>query len=279
MTKRIATLLPILLCALFLGAYLWAQSSPLPPAMPQAPDVATSQTAAGVALIAYKTWLEQRIGDLWNAVLALQTAVANIPAGPPGPMGPIGLTGPQGPVGPAGIQGATGAQGTLGPPGPQGPAGIQGSQGVIGPVGPQGPPGSSALPTATTFTIPACSFSGITGNLSTVTKPSSDTDAGCTIGWNQLNERLIYTVYIPASGNYAATARVASGNLTGGAFHLEINGQNISGSMTVPNTGSYNTWATVSAPTPLALVSGIVTFSVVTDATFFDLHWLGFAKQ
>jgi carbohydrate binding protein with CBM6 domain len=47
---------------------------PLPPSMPMAPDITTSQAAAGTSLLAYKTWLEQRLGDLWIAVLNLQAA-------------------------------------------------------------------------------------------------------------------------------------------------------------------------------------------------------------
>jgi hypothetical protein len=49
---------------------VWAQS---PPAMPQAPDVNTSQIAAGAALDAYKTWVERRLGDLWIAVFTPTT--------------------------------------------------------------------------------------------------------------------------------------------------------------------------------------------------------------
>jgi Carbohydrate binding module (family 6) len=137
---------------------------------------------------------------------------------------------------------------------------------------------TGVLSGSTTFQVAACSFSGITGNIGTITKPSQDVDGGCSVGWNQQNERLIYTIYVPTAGSYALTARVTSG-MSGGSFHVEINGQNVSGAMSVPNTGGWNNWTTIPGTTLMTLPSGIVTVSVVTDATFFDIHWLQLAKQ
>lgn len=75
---------------------------------------------------------------------ALETQIANIPAGPEGPQGPAGPQGPSGavgPVGPAGPVGPIGATGPTGPQGLQGIQGLQGPRGFTGPEGPQGPPG------------------------------------------------------------------------------------------------------------------------------------------
>jgi hypothetical protein len=242
--------IPILLFALFLGALLWAQSPPLPPAMPQAPDITTSQTAAGVALIAYKTWLEQRVGDLWNAVLALQTTVANLPPGPVGPQGPIGLTGPPG------IQGATGAQGTIGPPGPPGPGACS----------------------ATTFNIAAASFSGIYGQGSTVVELSIDPTRPGDVGFIQSGEHLIYTFCVPVAGTYAFSPQVASISAIG-KFHLELAGMVVLGSsVLVPSTGDWQKYVPISGGI-VNLPAGIVTLTVVADTSGFNLLWLGFTKQ
>jgi hypothetical protein len=267
--------IPILLCALFLGVYLWAQSPPLPPAMPQAPDVTTSQTAAGAALIAYKTWLEQRVGDLWNAVLALQTSVANIPAGPPGPAGPIGSMGPPGP---AGATGPAGAPGPQGPTGPQGPAGIQG---VPGPQGAPGQNAATALPTAPAFMVGACDISGQWGAdpVNGPTQLSPDPVYGCKAGFLLPGERLYYDTYVPAAGSYIFTAGVNSVSATG-AFHLEIAGKSILVKTGVPNTNGWTVFpSAIVSPGAVTLPGGIVKIVFVVDAGGFDLHWLGFAKQ
>ena len=132
------------------------------PTLAQYPDLTTSQTNAGIALMGYKSVVEGNIATTFQleqndaaAIQTLQTAVnllvtqvaalqanPNVgPAGPPGPQGPAGangtngIDGAQGPVGPMGPQGGTGAQGQAGAQGVVGPAGPQ------GPVGPQGPPG------------------------------------------------------------------------------------------------------------------------------------------
>ncbi len=49
-----------------------------------------------------------------------------------------------------------------------------------------------------------------------------------------------YTVNVTQSGNYAIDARVAS--TIGGSFHLEFNGQNVTGALAVPNTGGWQNW-------------------------------------
>src|SRR5436190_17614177 len=72
------------------------------------PDVTTSQTAAGAALISYKSDIESKLQAIYGAVNA-------IPAPIPGPIGPTGATGPAGPQGPTG---------PVGPTGPQRPTGV-----------------------------------------------------------------------------------------------------------------------------------------------------------
>jgi beta-mannanase len=49
-----------------------------------------------------------------------------------------------------------------------------------------------------------------------------------------------YTVNVTQSGTYAIDARVASAG--GGSFHLEFNGQNVTGTMVAPNTGGWQNW-------------------------------------
>lgn len=143
---------------------------------------------------------------------------------------------------------------------------------------------SVALPAGPNFTIPACRFSGISGNGPNVTEPSNDPLSPCDVGWSQPGERVIFTFYVPAGGNYRIVTRVASAiapPATPGAFHFEIDGQKLGSSFTVPGTGGWQTWTDVSTlPTaPLQLPGGIVTFTLVADAAGFNFDQITFIKQ
>lgn len=69
--------------------------------------------------------------------------------------------------------------------------------------------------------------------------------SGCyTVGWAHGGEWLLYTVSVPTAGTYTLKVRVASAG-AGGTFHVEWNGVNKTGTLTVPNTGGWDTWQTV----------------------------------
>lgn len=51
--------------------------APLPPVMPQAPDILTSQAASSIALKSYKDWNEARLNDLWLASVAHETKISS----------------------------------------------------------------------------------------------------------------------------------------------------------------------------------------------------------
>jgi len=93
---------------------------------------------------------------------------------------------------------------------------------------------------------------------------TSDTGGGYNVGWMAAGEWLKYTVNVTTAGTYTIEARVAaSGN--GGTFHVEANGVDITGPMTVPNTGGWQTWTTVSK-TGVALSAGQQVWTVKIDA-------------
>lgn len=89
-------------------------------------------------------------------------------------------------------------------------------------------------------------------NLGGQYRPSEGVDIGTctdgtscyTVGWTHAGEWLLYTVAVPTAGNYTLQVRVASAGL-GGTFHVELNGVNKTGSMTVPNTNGWDTWQTI----------------------------------
>jgi chitinase len=103
------------------------------------------------------------------------------------------------------------------------------------------------------------------------------TEGGYNVGTIQTGEWLEYTVNIGQTGIYTLQARVAA-IAAGKTFHVELNGQNISGTITVPNTGGWQTWATVNVTTP-SLTAGQKVLRVVFDANEFNFNWINFALQ
>lgn len=75
-------------------------------------------------------------------------------------------------------------------------------------------------------------------------------EGGYDIGWAYPGEWLDYTVNVASAGSYTMGFRVASAN--GGSFHVEVNGQNKSGVITVNPTGGWQTWKTVQKSVTLA---------------------------
>jgi hypothetical protein len=103
----------------------------------------------------------------------------------------------------------------------------------------------------------------------------SCTEGGNDVGEIQAGEWLEYTVNIAKAGAYTLQARVAA-IAAGKTFHIELDGQNISGAITVPNTGAWQTFATVSVTTP-ALTAGTKVMRVVMDAASFNFNWFSFS--
>lgn len=91
-----------------------------------------------------------------------------------------------------------------------------------------------------------------------------DTGGGYSLGWVSAGEWLKYTISVAADGAYTLQARVAS-PASGGTFHVEIDGVNVTGTLTVPNTGGWQTWQTVSRP-GIALTAGAHLLKVVIDS-------------
>jgi hypothetical protein len=93
---------------------------------------------------------------------------------------------------------------------------------------------------------------------------SADTGGGFNLMKTRAGEWLKYTVNISTSGTYTFEARVASLG-GGGTFHVEVDGVNKTGTMTVPNTGGWQTWQTVSK-TGIALTAGTHVVRISLDS-------------
>jgi len=86
----------------------------------------------------------------------------------------------------------------------------------------------------------------------------------------ETGEWLAYTVSVAASAQYDITLRVSSAFSTS-AFHIEIDGQNVTGTVSVPNTGSWNTFQWV-GKTGVPLAAGQHLLKIVADQQYFNLN-------
>jgi len=90
-----------------------------------------------------------------------------------------------------------------------------------------------------------------------------DTGGGFKIKGAVAGEWLKYTVNVGAAGTYTFTTRVASAG-AGGTFHIEVNGVDKTGPLTVPDTASWQTWRTLSK-TGISLSAGQQVIRLVLD--------------
>jgi hypothetical protein len=93
---------------------------------------------------------------------------------------------------------------------------------------------------------------------------ATDTGGGYKIKSAVAGEWLKYSVTVAAAGTYTLTVRVASSG-AGGTFHIEANGVNKSGSLTVPDTGGWQSWRTLTK-TGVTLAAGPQVLRLVMDS-------------
>jgi phosphatidylserine/phosphatidylglycerophosphate/cardiolipin synthase-like enzyme len=101
-------------------------------------------------------------------------------------------------------------------------------------------------------------------NTSVDIEATSDVGGGYDVGWIAPSEWLRYTVNVTAAGTYNLEMRVASAG-SGGTFHVEVNGTNVTGPIVIPDSGGWQSWATVTK-TGVNLSAGVQVWRVVFDA-------------
>lgn len=104
---------------------------------------------------------------------------------------------------------------------------------------------------------------------------TTDIGGGYNVGWTDVGEWTEYSVTVATTGEYAVTARLASGDGDGGAFHLEIGGQNISGNIGTGNTGDWQSWVDVSVD-GVELSAGDHIIRLVVDNNAVNINYLDF---
>lgn len=103
---------------------------------------------------------------------------------------------------------------------------------------------------------------------------TSDAGGGYNVGWIDTGEWLEYTVEVARTGVYDLDLRVASG-ASGGALRILLDGVDATGTVTIPGTGGWQQWQTVSVPS-VSLTEGQHVVRIAVDAGGFNLNWAEF---
>lgn len=132
---------------------------------------------------------------------------------------------------------------------------------------------NSVAQTALPGTLQAESYSSMAG---VAIETTSDTGGGGNVGWIDANDYMTYSVNPSSAGWYTVQYRVASTGTTG-QLVLSQNSTDISAVTSVPNTGGWQTWSTVSSRVYLS--AGTQNLSVFAKGGGFNLNWIAFAKE
>jgi len=105
------------------------------------------------------------------------------------------------------------------------------------------------------------------------TEGCSDTDGGLNVGWVDTGDWMDYNVNVQSSGTYNVKFRVATPN-SNTKIDLRNSSGTVLGTVTVPNTGGWQTWqdATIS----VNLTAGTQTLRVYGNTNGWNLNWFEF---
>jgi len=105
----------------------------------------------------------------------------------------------------------------------------------------------------------------------------SDTGGGYDVGWTATGEWLEYTVDVAEAGNYDISVRTSS--VPGiGAYHIEFNGQNLTGKKLVPATGGWQFWKDVTS-SKIALDKGKQIMRLAIESPEFNINSITVKKS
>jgi len=111
----------------------------------------------------------------------------------------------------------------------------------------------------------------------------SDASNGHGIGWTKKGEWVAYSVEVKEPGVYRIEMPVAS-KKQGGIFHIEFNGKDITGPISVPDTGSWQKLETITHKTKRIAYPGRFVMKVLMDSegpskSIADIDYFKFVKQ
>ncbi|WP_085278885.1 carbohydrate-binding protein [Paenibacillus barengoltzii] len=128
-----------------------------------------------------------------------------------------------------------------------------------------------AAPSAIPGKIEAENYSAMYG---IQTEPTTDTGGGLNVGWIHVGDWMDYNVNVVSSGTYTVEYRVAS-NASTGEIQLK-SGATTLATTTVPNTGGWQNWQTVTAT--VTLNAGTQTLRVYASGYDFNINWIQFTQ-
>ena len=135
---------------------------------------------------------------------------------------------------------------------------------------PPPPPSPTPTPSTSTIRVEAENYTAMSGVQSEVT---GDPGGGLDVGWQENNDWMDYSVNVAAAGTYTVNFRAATPN-AGAQFQLRNASGTVLATITLPNTGGWQTYQTLSAQ--VTLPAGQQTLRIVTtDAkvTGWNLNW------
>ncbi|MCR6638790.1 MAG: carbohydrate-binding protein [Sporocytophaga sp.] len=103
---------------------------------------------------------------------------------------------------------------------------------------------------------------------------TGDVSGSYNVGYILSGEWLEYTVNVTATDKYDLNLRVAADG-TGRTFHVEMDNEDITGAIMVPNTGGWQKWETVTVP-GIDLTSGQKIMRIVFESDYMNLNWVEF---
>lgn len=101
---------------------------------------------------------------------------------------------------------------------------------------------------------------------------TQDSGGGYNVGWIARGEWLAYDINLPSDAQYRVTLRVAT-PYADRRLWVEVDGINLSGTVTLPATGSYQTWTDVTLA-PMHLQSGRHTLRIVAETGSFNINYI-----
>jgi hypothetical protein len=107
---------------------------------------------------------------------------------------------------------------------------------------------------------------------------TSDSGGGYDLGWTSSGQWFRYTVNAASAGTYTVSFRVAAPSAVTDALHLSsASGANLSGNVSIPATGGWQNWSTVTATVQLA--AGQQTLAVDQDNGGWNINYMSFARS
>jgi len=106
---------------------------------------------------------------------------------------------------------------------------------------------------------------------------TQDTEGTYNIGWVSNGEWLAYTVDVTQSGVYNLDLRYAV-NGSGRTLYIEIDGKNVTGTITLPNTNGWQNWATLTLEN-IELTAGVQTLRIMMTSDYLNLNYLDLTPQ